>query len=769
MTTPEILKDPLPGEGIKGEEAEKSQPWIDMILEAERVMASWQERTENICKVYANLDRMAGTEGDRAFALFWANMQVMRPVIYTRAPVPVVVPRFGDRKPLTRKVAEVLERSLVTLVTDIDMHDTLLSVRDDLALAGRGQIWLRWDDGVHVEHLDRRDFLQEPARKWSEVTWVARRAYMTAKQIKKRFKSVDLTKVDFQDRALGSGDDDSIVSATGPRKADVWEIWHKEENRVIWVSPDIEDVLENRAPHLKVKGFFPCPRPVYSTLQPGSLIPVPDFLAYRDQLDEINDLTARIGALTQALQVKGLYAAGGEGGVGEAVKRAFDSQDDRQILIPVPSLTGLSTQAGGGLIEWLPLEMVSNTIQTLVGLRQQLIQDVYEISGLSDIMRGATNPNETLGAQQLKSQYGSIRVSDRQAEMVRLARDAFRLAAEIMAEEMPGKDILEMGQVDDLPSRADIRKQVKEIETAAKEGLKQAQQAAQQIQMQMQQMDEQGQAMMAQAAEAEQMGQPVDPAQAEAMQAQFMEQRAPLDEQLQGIQQQVEEAAGQMQAQIAQLDEVITVEDVTEFLRDEKTRPFALDIETDSTIAPDEQAEKARKTEFLTAVGGFLQQAMMGIQAMPQMGPLAAEMLRFAAGAFRSSRAMDQAIDDFADQIEEASGQPAAPDPAIAAQEAQAQAEAQKMQAEQAAQQAEIGLKQQEAQREDAKAQAEIALKGAQAKHTEAETQKLAFEIDAEGQKQADKQFNDALKQHETEQKQAADAEFNQVMAMVQQ
>ena len=39
-------------------------------------------------------------------------------------------------------------------------------------------------------------------------------------------------------------------------------------------------------------------------------------------------------------------------------------------------------------------------------LRKQIIEDIYQIMGLSDIMRGATDPQETLGAQQLKTQYG---------------------------------------------------------------------------------------------------------------------------------------------------------------------------------------------------------------------------------------------------------------------------------------------------------------------------------------------------------------------------
>ena len=44
------------------------------------------------------------------------------------------------------------------------------------------------------------------------------------------------------------------------------------------------------------------------------------------------------------------------------------------------------------------------------------------------------------------------------------------------------------------------------------------------------------------------------------------------------------------------------------FLKDNKAKSFVLDIETDSTIMPDENAEKQRRTEFTQVLGGLLQQ-----------------------------------------------------------------------------------------------------------------------------------------------------------------
>ena len=62
------------------------------------------------------------------------------------------------------------------------------------------------------------------------------------------------------------------------------------------------------------------------------------------------------------------------------------------------------------VIIWLPIDMVANMITALITVRKQVIEDIYQIMGLSDIMRGASDPQETLGAQQIKSQYGTVRI-----------------------------------------------------------------------------------------------------------------------------------------------------------------------------------------------------------------------------------------------------------------------------------------------------------------------------------------------------------------------
>jgi hypothetical protein len=234
-------------------------------------------------------------------------------------------------------------------------------------------------------------------------------------------------------------------------------LWCKSENIVVWVSEGCDEVLDQGKPHLALEDFFPCPKPAFGTLQRRSLIPVPDMVFYKDQLEEINEITARIAALTEAVRVRGFYPAGA-GEIGDAIEAALKSTTNNQYMVPVSNWAMIGTGGVKDMIVWLPIDVITATITAIIAVRKQLIEDVYEVTGLSDIMRGQTQASETLGAQQLKSQYGSVRIKDKQDELIRVARDVTRIVAEIIAEHYSGATLMDMTQMR-LPSDADIQAQ----------------------------------------------------------------------------------------------------------------------------------------------------------------------------------------------------------------------------------------------------------------------------------------------------------------------
>lgn len=593
-------------------EPEDSTAWLNLIDDSIKKFRDWQDKADRIDKVYANLHRQGGRGRDREFALFWSNVQVLLPSIYARPPVPVCVPRFHDNKPELTVASEFLERACVSAFERASINETMLLVRDDLAIVGRGQAWVRYDtkkgDRICIDYLNRRDFVHDPARNWNEVKWVARRAWMTFDQMKERFSptSGDAYKqAAFEVRKKNLPD-----AAVDPRQqCGVWELWHKDEDRVVWVAEGVPVVLDSDEPHLKLEGFFPCPRPVYATLERASLVPMPDVLYYEDQLHEIDKLTSRIHALADAIQVKGFYASGGE--IGEAVEAALAKSDDRQVMIPVSNFAAFGGTAGAPIV-WMPIDVIAQTITGLVELRRQIIDDVYQIIGLADIVRGASEAEETLGAQRIKRESTSTRVRDKVNELIRFARDLVRISAEVMAEEFDKDTLSDMSQMD-LPTKADIQKDLKKAESEAKKAMESL---VQEIQQQF-------------PPEAIQQ----NPESAQQAQQAFAEGQQAI--------------AGQFTPMIDAIGAKVSIDAVMDILRNQKLRPFMLDIETDSTIFPDEQMEKQQRGEFMQAFSN----SMMALQPLLAAGEaganLAGEMLKFALAPFRAGRQLEGVIDEF--------------------------------------------------------------------------------------------------------------------------
>lgn len=656
------MAEQYPSEGT----ADDAKPWLSQIEDAEKCFTDYQGKCDNIEKLYADLEILANTTREREFQIFWANIEVLKPSIYARPPIPVVTSRFKDRKEIVRHASEILERTLSTSFDTAKIDETMTLIRDDLALCGRGVMWLRFaaddEERVVYEHLDRKDFLHDPARKWAEVGWVARRAWLSREAMRKRFEDASgdtWTKATYTEKNNGKDEE-----YKGEKKACVWEIWSKTEQTVVWVTPGVEEILDKQDPILSLDDFFPCPKPAYGTVKRGSLQPVPDFLYYKDQVEEINELTARISALSEALRVKGFYAGGNED-IADAIETAMRQQDNNAIMIPVPNFAALGGAGLKDAIVWLPVREIAEVILQLVQLRRQLIEDVYEITGISDIMRGQTDAGETLGAQQLKSQYGSVRIKDRQEALIKIARDATRIAGEIISENFSPETVMAMSQYDEVPSTQAIQQQIAQID-------QQIQQAASNPQI------------MAQAQQNPQAAQQI---------------------------------LGQAEQQKQTLANTVTIEAVFEFLRNERMRPFVLDIETDSTIQPDENAQKQRTTEFLGALAQALGQLAPMVTSQPQSAGFAGEVLKFAVAPFRAGRDLEASIDDFVDKMTEAAAQPK-PNP-----------EEEKIKADAEVKKAEMQLKQQGLQAEIATKEKELALKQQEAaSKMEVEQAKLALD-----------------------------------------
>lgn len=698
-------------DSFTGEEPKSSRAVLSALRKAEDAFREWQTTCETIDRIYS-LDG-AGYGGTRSdldgwgwqdaeLDLFWSSYEVLKPAVYARPPQPVVAPLFKDGKPHVNATAEMLERCAVSVFKRTGIDDVMLGLRDDLIFAGRGAPWVRHEieDGKHkicIEHKDRLDFLHEPARKWCEVGWAAGAAWLTRKEMRKRFRKASGDAYQDAKYTLRREEDgDDLEKRAATRKCKVWEVWHKADDRVYWASEGVPVLLDSAEPHLELTDFFPCPKPAYATLRRRSLIPVPDWQRYAIHFRKISELTRRVYSLLDAVKMKGLVAGGGD--VGDAIDQLLRDESSDQIIIPVPS-AALMAHGTGQLVTWMPLAELATAIQGLIEARGQLINDFYQLSGISDIMRGATEAEETLGAQELKTQYGSVRVREKSTELQRVAADTVKIAAEILAEKFPQDQLLEMSQMD-IPTKADLAKRVREVETAGEEEMKALGQKAQQMAQQ-------------------QGGQQPNAAQ----------------QMLQQAQQQIIAKYAPM---LAEVESQVPIEDVMKLLRDDRARNFVFEIESSSTILTDELQEKRSRNEFMSEFA-TASQALVGMASMGEEGAkLSGAMLKFVLAPYRVGRELDGAIDEFIDAAPEmarmASAQTGEGEELAQANKALAEAEMVKAKAAMASVEAKSALDKAEMQRKMMEMQ-----QRAQADQfkTDAETEKLRQSLSAEQAKTA--------------------------------
>lgn len=612
LAHPDSFRDP--------DEPRSSEIVWKAICDAKREMQPYLHFCDEIDRTISASGNLSEGRGyfytDQEFDLFWASLEILKPAVYCKPPQAVIGPRFSDRNKVASVASEVLERSVNSSFERSDFDHVMLNVRDDLIIAGRGVIRLSYEadaKGKRVckDHMDRTDFLHEPARKWSEVGWVSFAAYLTEREYKKRFPKAELG--EFMQRR--DPQDQHTVDTVA--KCKVWEVWHKADNRVYWVTEGVTDFLDEQPPFLNIEGFFPCPRPAYGSMKRRSLIPVPDYTRYRPHLDQINILTSRIYNLMSWIKVKALIPAGGD--IAEAVSTALANVEDDVLVIPVPGAALMQSGGTGGFVQFLPIQEFAATVTGLLEARREMMNNFYELSGISDIMRGATEAQETLGAQQIKTQMGSVRVREKIDELQRIARDVARIEAEIMAEKFDADTLLDLAQME-IPTKADLKKRVAEVEGAAKSEMDALEQQALEAMKQ-----------------AQQSGKPMDPEQLEQSKQQFEQ-----------AQQQI---IAKSQAQLEVISKMVPIEDVMALLKDQKARGFAIDIETDSTIMTDEIAEKQARGEFLTAFSNASTMVQPLLMAGEAGAKLAGAMLKFALAPFRAGRELDGMIDDFVDAV----------------------------------------------------------------------------------------------------------------------
>jgi hypothetical protein len=633
------------------------QYWMGQEKIAEREERKWQKQARRIVQRYRD-ERSDAQKDTNRFNILWSNVQTLIPTLYARTPKADVERRFRDDDPTARLASTLLERCITYSADYFEFDDVMVSVTEDRLLPGRGTARVLYvphfgdeikepdptadtDSDAEGETVDDagdgedkaeplrevtyeevkpayvfwEDYREGPARKWSEVPWVRYRSYLTRDELVKRFgkKKGNAVTLDFSPKGSASNDKDNAPPDMF-KKAAVYEFWDKVKKQVVWLAPGTPDlILDKKDDPLRATGFFPSPNPCFATTTNDNRIPVPDYVEYQDQARELDNLTARIDVLTKALKVTGFYPGENK----QVLQQVFDEGMENK-LIPVEDWAFFADKGPSGGISWVPIQQVAETLIQLYNARDRVKNILYEITGIGDIMRGMTSPEETLGAQELKANFSTRRITPQQKSVARFARDMFRLMGGVVADHFSAKTISDITGYPQL-------KPVPQLPPAPPPQLPAPQQQPQQ------------------GAPPPPPGQP--PAQPQLPMAMPQMQPNPAFAQWQQEMQKVQAIVQDNQQKQQQFEAAVAL------IKQDGVHGFRIDIEADSTIAPDEQAEKKSRTEFMAQFIPFMETVVPIAQGNPAMAEMAKEMTLFVVRGWRVARPLEETVSKAFDSI----------------------------------------------------------------------------------------------------------------------
>lgn len=435
---------------------------------------------------------------------------------------------------------------------------------------------IKTDEWVEDLYVPWKDVRWSPCRFWSEVRWLAFRSYMDKGEVTARFGEDIAKAVPYTAK---SPLDDKATNKEVWSKCEVWEIWCKKTLKVHWFVFSYDKILDTKSDPLQLDGFWPMPMPMLANITTTELMPIADYTIAQDLYRSIDVLQDRIQSLTEAAKVAGAYDKAAGKDLSQILKPGVENK-----LVPVDNWAMFAEKGGiKGCMDFIPLDQIVQAIEILSQEQAKKIEQLYQITGMSDIMRGASDPRATATQDSLKAKFSSVRVQALQDEFARFATDLQKLKFCIIAKHFDPQTIMRATNVEATPD------------------------------------------------------------------AKLAEQAVAL-------------------------------------IKDPQTSKWRIQIRSESLAMVDYAQIRQERTEYINALGLFLQSAAPIAEQFPAASPVLLELLKWGLAGFKGSNqiegVIDQAIAVIKQSMQQSQGQDQKPDPKVQAEQLKQQGEAAKQKLE---------------------------------------------------------------------------------------
>lgn len=447
---------------------------IDDSLKIER---DWRNTGQKIQLIYRGESdaKGVGSKNSSRFNSLNSNTTILLPSLFSKAPKPDIRAQSDATNQFIDQACTILEKTSEVILETSDSFEAIKAAVLEVLLPGRGTCRIRWDpvvevtqvpdpmnpeamteqfekllDRLYLEHVYWEDFTYEQTASWKDTGWVAFRHLMSEESFMLHFGEEPIVQqwlaagkkqeiFRWTDKTAGRSREGNHVPNNAEDlqdvilKAMVWEYWDKATREVVWISNDMGGFVLRVSPDpLGLVDFFPCPRPLVSITTTDRQLPVPEYIIYQDLAIEVDDISDRINAIVKRIKVIGAYD-GAQDGMKEILR-----QEDGNMM----SVNGLDINFDLSKHIWmLPLNELIQALQILYQSRNESKQAMYEVTGISDIVRGQTRASETLGAQQMKTQFAALRIEDRKRSVEFFSQHLVELICEIVAKHFSPESI----------------------------------------------------------------------------------------------------------------------------------------------------------------------------------------------------------------------------------------------------------------------------------------------------------------------------------------
>lgn len=439
-------------------------------------------------------DNSGGEEGTgehpqehATFPIFWSSVKTLAPAYYSKTPIPIAPVRFGLKDTVARTSAKLMERlgiySLETTSFDQVMRD--LSMEYILAGMAIPRVMLEGEQQhrefpITADEANPDRYLMEDgteyqgemvgeaegydgmfgreaywgnvkcypmALSFDDVMWTPTAScYEEIDEIMYRFCYPEheaykmfpgIPEEDLKPLMVSYGAHvDKKQSSDRPKDTDSgeelylhgWEIWDKVNKQIRFIHTSYkQDFLKVSDDKYQLRNFYPSPCPILATKKRKKMFAIPGYKYLKPITDEMHDVAQRVYNLSQAIRPRFVVDKAHE----TDLMRIIQDGDESEYMF-IKDLADIVEKGGlPNVIQALPVGELSQALIQLSQLFEKYKQEFYEIYGVPDVLRGASDPLETAKAQEIKSFAASNRFRDEMNQIANLGRDLLEMMIDL--------------------------------------------------------------------------------------------------------------------------------------------------------------------------------------------------------------------------------------------------------------------------------------------------------------------------------------------------